>query len=558
METTANLQESKGFYKLSWLQRIGFGSGDLAQNLIFQTVATYLMIYLTTVLKINAAFVSGLILTVRLIDCFWSPVVGRYIDNRNPKLGKYRTYLLYGGIPLTVAACLLMLPQAATWSMPMKMIYAALSYTVLSMIYSVVNIPYGSIMASMTRDNDEVLILTSTRMVCANIGQIVVQAGFPIGLAMCVHAAIDWNQATFMAIGTIPAFIILPSMPILKKWLGKKGLYYTLLAVGLVGFAVLFTIGKFFDVSSYNTLVQIAKVMTGVGLLVGSLMWALVPEVITEAEYRTGNRPAATVNALAGVAFKAGFSIAGWITPLVMGWIGFNFASEESALSTDPMAWFTVTCVFAIVGFFLILFAAGTHDQAVKTAGVMRRMLGAAVPGHMDKERYEFCWIVDFPMYEIGEESGELEFCHNPFSMPSGGLEVLLKAERGEIDPLTITADQYDLVCNGVELSSGAVRNHDPEIMVKAFEMVRLGEEDVKKKFPAMYNAFCYGAPPHAGIAPGVDRMVMLLAGEDSIREVIPFPMNKSAQDVMMGAPSEVTQKQLDELHIAVVGKVEE
>ena len=206
----------------------------------------------------------------------------------------------------------------------------------------------------------------------------------------------------------------------------------------------------------------------------------------------------------------------------------------------------------------LVGVAAGKHDQALKTAGVMRKMLGAAVPGHMDKERYEFCWIVDFPMYEIGEESGELEFCHNPFSMPAGGLEVLLKAERGEIDPLTITADQYDLVCNGVELSSGAVRNHDPEIMIKAFEMVRLGEEDVKKKFPAMYNAFCYGAPPHAGIAPGVDRMVMLLAGEDSIREVIPFPMNKNAQDVLMGAPSEVTQKQLDELHIAVVGEVEE
>ena len=207
---------------------------------------------------------------------------------------------------------------------------------------------------------------------------------------------------------------------------------------------------------------------------------------------------------------------------------------------------------------YLVGFAAGKHDQTLKTAGVLRKMLGAAVPGHMDKERYEFCWIVDFPMYEIGEESGELEFCHNPFSMPAGGLEVLLKAERGEIDPLTITADQYDLVCNGVELSSGAVRNHDPEIMVKAFEMVRLGEEDVKKKFPAMYNAFCYGAPPHAGIAPGIDRMVMLLAGEDSIREVIPFPMNKSAQDVMMGAPSEVTPKQLEELHIAVVGEVEE
>jgi aspartyl-tRNA synthetase len=204
----------------------------------------------------------------------------------------------------------------------------------------------------------------------------------------------------------------------------------------------------------------------------------------------------------------------------------------------------------------LVVLSAG--DLAVKMAGVMIKVFGPACPGHMDKERYEFCWIVDFPMYEIGEESGELEFCHNPFSMPKGGLETLLKAERGEIDPLTIMADQYDLVCNGVELSSGAVRNHDPEIMVKAFEFVRLGEADVKAKFPAMYNAFCYGAPPHAGIAPGVDRMVMLLAGADTIREVIPFPLNKNAQDLMMSAPSEVTQKQLDELHIAVTMKEEE
>ena len=204
----------------------------------------------------------------------------------------------------------------------------------------------------------------------------------------------------------------------------------------------------------------------------------------------------------------------------------------------------------------LVVVAAG--ESATKSVGVMIKTFGAACEGHMDKERYEFCWIVDFPMYEIGDESGELEFCHNPFSMPSGGMETLLKAERGELDPLDIMANQYDLVCNGVELSSGAVRNHDPEIMIKAFEMVRLGEEDVKKKFPAMYNAFCYGAPPHAGIAPGVDRMVMLLAGESSIREIIPFPMNQNAQDVMMDAPSTVEQKQLDESHIALVGQLEE
>ena len=187
----------------------------------------------------------------------------------------------------------------------------------------------------------------------------------------------------------------------------------------------------------------------------------------------------------------------------------------------------------------------------------MRSKLGILCPEHMDKDQYQFCWIVDFPMYEIGEESGELEFCHNPFSMPNGGLEVLEKAERGEVDPLTITAFQYDLVINGYESASGAVRNHDPEIMVKAFNLVGLGEEEVKSKFPAMYNAFCYGAPPHAGAAPGVDRMIMLLTGEESIREVIPFPMNGKAQDVMCGAPSTVTEKQLKEVHIKIAEEEE-
>ena len=201
--------------------------------------------------------------------------------------------------------------------------------------------------------------------------------------------------------------------------------------------------------------------------------------------------------------------------------------------------------------------SAGKKGAAQKTAGVLVKALGAFCPNHFKKEQYAFCWIVDFPMYEIGEESGELEFCHNPFSMPSGGLEVLRKAAAGAVDPLAITADQYDLVCNGVELSSGAVRNHDPEIMVEAFQLVGLGEEDVKAKFPAMYNAFTYGAPPHAGIAPGVDRMVMLLAGEESIREIIPFPMNKNAQDLMMDAPGFVTEAQLEELHIKVT-EVEE
>ena len=200
-----------------------------------------------------------------------------------------------------------------------------------------------------------------------------------------------------------------------------------------------------------------------------------------------------------------------------------------------------------------VCMAAGKKAAAQKTAGVIRTLLGKRVPGHFDEEQYAICWIVDFPMYEMGEESGQLEFCHNPFSMPQGGMQALLDAE-GDVDKLlAINANQYDLVVNGYESASGAVRNHDPEIMVKAFQMVGLGEEDVKAKFPAMYNAFTYGAPPHAGAAPGVDRLIMLLTGEESIREVITFPMNKNAQDLMMGAPTSVDQSQLDTVHIALV-----
>ena len=188
---------------------------------------------------------------------------------------------------------------------------------------------------------------------------------------------------------------------------------------------------------------------------------------------------------------------------------------------------------------------AGDKNAAVKTSGVLRRMLGMKSEGHFRQSCYEFCWIVDFPMYEIGEESGEMEFCHNPFSMPQGGMQALETME-----PLTILAYQYDIVCNGVELSSGAVRNHDMDIMVKAFEIAGYDEETLKSKFGALYNAFQFGAPPHAGMAPGVDRMIMLLQDEENIREVIAFPMNSNAQDMLLGAPNTVTEMQLRETHI--------
>jgi aspartyl-tRNA synthetase len=192
----------------------------------------------------------------------------------------------------------------------------------------------------------------------------------------------------------------------------------------------------------------------------------------------------------------------------------------------------------------VVFFIADDNDVAPKLAGQIRTELGKRL-NLIDENSYKMCFIVDFPMYEIDEETGNYIFTHNPFSMPQGGMDALLNKK-----PEDILAYQYDIVCNGVELSSGAVRNHDNEIMVKAFEIAGYTEEDIKTQFSSLYNAFKYGAPPHAGMAPGVDRMIMLLTGEENIREVIAFPMNSNAQDVLMGAPNEVSEAQLREVHI--------
>ena len=193
-----------------------------------------------------------------------------------------------------------------------------------------------------------------------------------------------------------------------------------------------------------------------------------------------------------------------------------------------------------------IFFMADKEERAAYFAGQIRTELGTKLD-LLEKNAYRFCYINDFPMFEKDPETKKIGFTHNPFSMPQGGLEAL-----NTMDPLDILAYQYDIVCNGVELSSGAVRNHDMQIMVKAFEIAGYDEEVLKEKFGALYNAFQFGAPPHAGMAPGIDRMIMLLRNEENIREIIPFPMSGTAQDLMCGAPNEVTEQQLREVHIKV------
>ena len=190
-----------------------------------------------------------------------------------------------------------------------------------------------------------------------------------------------------------------------------------------------------------------------------------------------------------------------------------------------------------------IFFIADSERRATELAGQIRAELGKRL-NLIDNTLFQFCWITDFPMYEL-DEHGHIAFCHNPFSMPQGGMEALNKQ-----NPLEILAYQYDIVCNGIELSSGAVRNHDPEIMIKAFEIAGYTKQDIENRFSALFNAFAFGAPPHAGIAPGIDRMLMLLTDSESIRDVIAFPMNSKAEDLLMGAPGQVSKEQLRDVHI--------
>ena len=193
-----------------------------------------------------------------------------------------------------------------------------------------------------------------------------------------------------------------------------------------------------------------------------------------------------------------------------------------------------------------MFFGAGEFDEVSKIMGAVR-VEAAKRAGHVEENVFRFCWIVDFPMYEKDEETGKIDFSHNPFSMPQGGMDALENQ-----DPLDILAWQYDIVCNGVELSSGAIRNHEPEIMLKAFGIAGYDEETVEREFAGMLRALRFGAPPHGGIAPGVDRIVMLLADEPNIRETNAFPLNGNAQDLMMGAPTELDETRLRELHLSV------
>ena len=437
--------EAKGFYKLSWTQRIGFGSGDLAQNLIYQTVATYLLFFYTNVFGIKPAAAAVMFLIVRLVDVLWDPFVGAFVDKRNPKLGKYRAYLVLGGIPLTGLVIL------SFWNgFSGQLWYAYITYVTLSLCYTLVNVPYGALNASLTRDTDEITKLTSTRMFMANLGGLAVQFGIPAIIqhfspdndwskpaasgvwfvVMTVYALVGFallcfcftqtrervvmeenkadavqyadlftefvrnrplrvlafffitafammavgNSASayymqynvghaqalpfFNALGSIPAFIFLPLVPAIKKSIGKKQLFYVFLTIGIIGMAMLYLISSIPVLKSQLWLIFVAQFVKSTGVIVATgYMWALVPEVISYGEWKSGRRISGVVNALTGIFFKAGFALGGVIPGIVLSMTHFDAnLAEQPTSAQQGILWLmaVIPAVLLLLAMFII------------------------------------------------------------------------------------------------------------------------------------------------------------------------------------------------------------
>ena len=362
MEQTSVTQESKGFYKLNWLQRIGFGSGDLAQNLIYQTICMYLLFFYTDIYGLNPGVAATMFLVVRLVDVLWDPLVGTYVDKHNPRWGKYRSYLVLAGLPLTVLAILCFWNGMEGQTETIKLIYAYVTYVGLSMLYTLINVPYGALNSSLTRDTDEITILTSVRMFMANVGGLCVSAGVPILVAMLAAAKdLPIEMALFMGLGSLPSFIFMPLVPAIKKKVGKKNMFYIFLTVAIVGMAMLYIISKMGPVKDHITLVYIAQFIKSTGVIVATgYMWALVPEVISYGEHTTGRRISGIVNALTGIFFKAGMALGGVVPGFVLAMVKFD---EKNTVSQSPLVQQGILWLVAVIPALLLMLAMFTISK---------------------------------------------------------------------------------------------------------------------------------------------------------------------------------------------------
>ena len=415
MQTNTSVQESKGFYKLSWLQRIGFGSGDLAQNLIYQTICMYLLFFYTDIFGLKPGHAATMFLVVRLVDVLWDPLVGTYVDKHNPKWGKYRSYLVLAGIPLTVLAILCFWDGLADKDYTIKLIYAYVTYVGMSMLYTLINVPYGALNSSLTRDTDEITILTSVRMFMANVGGLCVSAGVPILVAIFALGMVPSDttkMALFMGLGSLPSFIFMPLVPAIKKKVGKKNMFYIFLTVAIVGMILLYIISKMGTVKDNITLVYIAQFIKSTGVIVATgYMWALIPEVISFAEYTTGRRIAGIVNALTGIFFKAGMALGGVVPGLVLAWTNYQASEAANTMPKDSNAWFLTMLIFALVGLALLIFCfTQTKERVVMDAKETKNVKVSDLWTEFMRNRplrvIALFFITAFAMMSVGNAAG--------------------------------------------------------------------------------------------------------------------------------------------------------
>ncbi|MCR5414601.1 MAG: MFS transporter [Kiritimatiellae bacterium] len=400
---------------LGWLVRIGFGAGDLAQNLIYQTISMYLLFFYTDIFGLAPATAATMFLVVRLVDVVWDPLVGAFVDKHNPKWGKYRTYLVLAGLPLTVLAILCFWNPFGDTGGAAKTLYAYVTYVGLSMLYTLVNVPYGALNSSLSRDTDEVTVLTSTRMFMANVGGLAVSAGVPLLVAaLASGASLPWKMALFMGLGSLPSFIFMPLVPAIKRKIGKKGLFFTFLSIAIAGMAALYAISRLGRVEDHLGLVYAAQFVKSTGVIVATgYMWALVPEVISYSEHKTGRRISGIVSALTGIFYKAGMALGGVVPGAVLAWTGYKAQAAEkgSSLPADPHAWFLAMLVFALAGFALLVFCFTQSKERVimdgeATAKVKTSDLWNEFRRNAPLRILALFFVTSFAMMSVGNAAG--------------------------------------------------------------------------------------------------------------------------------------------------------
>lgn len=418
MTTNTVTTEAKGFYKLNWLQRIGFGSGDLAQNLIYQTVSIWLLFYYTNVFGINPGHASIMFLVVRLVDVLWDPIVGTYVDKHNPKLGKYRAYLVLAGIPLTGLAILCFWNGLAHETYTIKLFFAYGTYVILSMLYTLINVPYGALNSSLTRDTNEITILTSVRMFMANLGGLAVSAGIPILVTYLLGEDVStaFDKALFMGLGSLPAFIFMPLVPAIKNKIGKKNMFYVFLTIAIVGMILLYIVSSIESTRTNKLLINICQFIKSTGVIVATgYMWALVPEVISYSEYKSGKRISGIVNALTGIFYKAGMALGGVVPGAVLWMVSYKVTeeAEEEAVINDSLgnAWFLAITIYAIIGLALLIFCFTQCKERVvmedkDTANVKVSDLWMEFLNNRPLRILAFFFITAFAMMSVGNAAG--------------------------------------------------------------------------------------------------------------------------------------------------------